>query len=253
MRTLTLVLGLEWFARNRTRNLYFFFRDVIFCIYIFGCIYGSVLIFVLDRQRIRLRSEFVLLQQPAFLWWMLKRHLQSSRSQRQESVCWRQNWQWNVIIPRAHVSKVIDYLMLLIEHTKLSLLNLHYGIQTKFRQNLTPAATRSPHFTLCRNSRKRKSLESFIVIFVNSFLKGFSWQNMRKSEISVLTASSRYSQSAALKWKFFWFNQRTSNRGTPNFSKMCLKHEQATIKNTKIELKSHVRLLLTLLSFNHLH
>ena len=42
-------------------------------LYIFGCIYGSVLIFDLDRRRIRLRSKFVLLQQPAFLWVNAKR------------------------------------------------------------------------------------------------------------------------------------------------------------------------------------
>ena len=48
-------------------------------------------------------------------------------------------------------------------------------------------------------SKNEKSLKSFIVIFVNSSLKGFSRQNMRKSEISVLTASCRYSQAAALK------------------------------------------------------
>jgi len=42
-------------------------------------------------------------------------------------------------------------------------------------------------------------VETLIVIFVNSSSKGFSWPNMKKFYFSVLTANSRYLQSAALK------------------------------------------------------
>ena len=44
------------------------------------------------------------------------------------------------------------------------------------------------------------SLESFIVIFNSSSPKGFYWQNMKKSENSCSSTSSRYLQSTALKF-----------------------------------------------------
>ena len=55
------------------------------------------------------------------------------------------------------------------------------------------------HFTFCRFSRKGNSLETLIVIFEKVSSKGFLWLNMKNFEISVLTANSRYLQTAALK------------------------------------------------------
>ena len=46
---------------------------------------------------------------------------------------------------------------------------------------------------------KENSLETLIVIFENVSPKGFFWLNMKDFEISVLTANSRYLQTAALK------------------------------------------------------
>ena len=43
-------------------------------------------------------------------------------------------------------------------------------------------------------------LESFSLIFENSSPKGFSWQNMKKSDSSVLEANSRYLESPFLKF-----------------------------------------------------
>ena len=45
----------------------------------------------------------------------------------------------------------------------------------------------------------KNSPTSFSLIFENSLPKGFSWQNMKKSVISVLKINSRYLQSPALK------------------------------------------------------
>ena len=46
---------------------------------------------------------------------------------------------------------------------------------------------------------KGNPLETLIVIFENVSPKGFSWLKMKYFEISVLTANSRYLQTAALK------------------------------------------------------
>ena len=46
---------------------------------------------------------------------------------------------------------------------------------------------------------KENSLETLIVIFENVSPKAFFWLNMKNFEISVLTANSRYLQTAALK------------------------------------------------------
>ena len=46
---------------------------------------------------------------------------------------------------------------------------------------------------------KENSLETLIEIFENVSPKGFFWLNMTDFEISVLTAISRYLQTAALK------------------------------------------------------
>ena len=92
-------------------------------LYIFGCIYDSVLIFVLDRRRVRLRSKFVLLQQSAFLWVNAKKI--SPVIQGSCLLTTKLTVKCNES-SRAHVSKVIDHLMLLIEHMKLSLLTLHW-------------------------------------------------------------------------------------------------------------------------------
>ena len=46
---------------------------------------------------------------------------------------------------------------------------------------------------------KENPLETLIVIFENVSPKGFSWLKMKYFEISVLTANSRYLQTAALK------------------------------------------------------
>ena len=48
---------------------------------------------------------------------------------------------------------------------------------------------------------KENSLETLIVIFENVSPKGFFWMNRKDFEISVLTANSRYLQTAALKWQ----------------------------------------------------
>ena len=48
---------------------------------------------------------------------------------------------------------------------------------------------------------KENSLESLIVIFENVSPKGFSLLNMKNFEISILTAHSRYLQTAALNTK----------------------------------------------------
>ena len=50
---------------------------------------------------------------------------------------------------------------------------------------------------------KENSLETLIVILEKVSPKGFFWLNMKNFEISVLTANSRYLQTAAL--KFFGF------------------------------------------------
>ena len=47
--------------------------------------------------------------------------------------------------------------------------------------------------------KNENSLESFSLIFENSSPKGFSWQNMKKSDSSVLEANSRYLESPFLK------------------------------------------------------
>ena len=46
---------------------------------------------------------------------------------------------------------------------------------------------------------EENSLETLIVIFEKVSSKGFLWLNMKNFEISVLTANSRYLQTAALK------------------------------------------------------
>ena len=49
--------------------------------------------------------------------------------------------------------------------------------------------------------QKENSLEALIVVFENVSPKGFFWLNMKDFEISVLTANSRYLQTAAVKLK----------------------------------------------------
>ena len=46
--------------------------------------------------------------------------------------------------------------------------------------------------------KNENSLESFSLILENSSPKGFSWQNMKKSDSSVLEANSRYLESPFL-------------------------------------------------------
>ena len=48
---------------------------------------------------------------------------------------------------------------------------------------------------------KENSLETVTVIFEKVSPKGFLWLNMKNFDISVLTANSRYLQTAALKMK----------------------------------------------------
>ena len=47
--------------------------------------------------------------------------------------------------------------------------------------------------------KNENSLESLSLIFENSSPKSFSWQNMKKSDSSVLKANSRYLESSLLK------------------------------------------------------
>ena len=56
-------------------------------------------------------------------------------------------------------------------------------------------------FHVLLNFSKRKFfLETLIVVFENVLPKGFFWPSMKNFEISVLTANSRYLQTAALKF-----------------------------------------------------
>ena len=48
--------------------------------------------------------------------------------------------------------------------------------------------------------KTKNSRASFGLIFENSWPKGFSWENIKKSVIWVLRINSRYLQSTALKW-----------------------------------------------------
>ena len=59
------------------------------------------------------------------------------------------------------------------------------------------------HFTFSLFSRKRKLFAIFDCDFRKYFTKGFFWLNMKNLEISVLTANSRYLQTAALKYFSF--------------------------------------------------
>ena len=61
------------------------------------------------------------------------------------------------------------------------------------------AATLTRDFTFCSISPKGNFLETLIVVFENVLPKGFFWPSMKNFEISVLTANSRYLQTAALK------------------------------------------------------
>ena len=73
---------------------------------------------------------------------------------------------------------------------------------------------------------KENSLETLIVIFENVSPKGFSWLKMKYFEISVLTANSRYLQTAALKKgkchdgrciHFYWLASRRRWFQKPNW------------------------------------
>ena len=55
------------------------------------------------------------------------------------------------------------------------------------------------HFPFCGFLEKENSLETLIVIFEKVSPNGLFWLNMKNFEISVLTANSRYLQTAALK------------------------------------------------------
>ena len=56
----------------------------------------------------------------------------------------------------------------------------------------------SDHFLPAGFLEKENSFETLIMIFENVSPKGFFWLNMKNFEISVLTANSRYLQTAAL-------------------------------------------------------
>ena len=77
---------------------------------------------------------------------------------------------------------------------------------SKFSAEFIAAAARKPQCVLFVGFLKIKnSLASFSLIFENSSPKGFSWQNMKKSVISVLKINSRYLQSPRLKSdEFIW-------------------------------------------------
>ena len=57
--------------------------------------------------------------------------------------------------------------------------------------------------------QKEIFLETLIVVFENVLPKGFFWPSMKNFEISVLTANSRYLQTAALKYGI-WFKRLKS-------------------------------------------
>ena len=70
---------------------------------------------------------------------------------------------------------------------------------SKFSAEFIAAAARKPQCVLFVGFLKIKnSLASFSLSFENSSPKGFSWQNMKKSVISVLKINSRYLQSPGL-------------------------------------------------------
>ena len=81
------------------------FRDVIFCsFYIFSVAFMAPCSFssLIDHESGCGQSSYYY-SNLRFFGWMPKIYLQSSWSQRQEGVYWRQNWQWSVINPRARM------------------------------------------------------------------------------------------------------------------------------------------------------
>ena len=72
---------------------------------------------------------------------------------------------------------------------------------SKFSAEFMAAAARKPQFFFLLDFSKSKPLGQVLVLFskIVDHAKGFSWQNMKKSVISVLKINSRYFQSPGLK------------------------------------------------------
>ena len=70
---------------------------------------------------------------------------------------------------------------------------------------LAASARKSQFYFFVVFLKMKNSQASFSLIFENSLPKGFSWQNMKKSVISVLKINSRYLQSPGLilPWRAF--------------------------------------------------
>ena len=65
-------------------------------------------------------------------------------------------------------------------------------MMSQFSTEFMAAAARKPQFYFLLDSQNQKLSGQFSLIFENSLPKGFSWQNMKKSVISVLKINSRY-------------------------------------------------------------
>ena len=88
---------------------------------------------------------------------------------------------------------------------------------SKFSAEFIAAAARKPQCVLFVGFLKTKnSLASFSLSFENSSPKGFSWQNMKKTVISVLKINSRYLQSLGLKHDVY--ERRQTAKSTSDFS-----------------------------------
>ena len=70
---------------------------------------------------------------------------------------------------------------------------------SKFSVEFLAVGARKPQFYFLLDFSKSKTLREVLVLFFeNSWPKSFSWQNMKKSVISVLKINSRYLQSPGL-------------------------------------------------------
>ena len=78
---------------------------------------------------------------------------------------------------------------------------------------------------------KENSFQSLIVIFENISPKGFFWLNMKNLEISVLTANSRYLQTAVLKYFRIKLTAKTVDEDPASYKRWISREE---IKSAKI-------------------
>ena len=84
---------------------------------------------------------------------------------------------------------------------------------------------------------KENPLETLIVISENVSPKGFSWLKMKYFEISVLTANSRYLQTAALK-EIFHDSLKISK-----FTGICMENH-SSMTGWQLKVVFHIQILL---------